>query len=188
MSSGVDYARGRPPLRGGAGRGAFGRYLGQRDASGKFVKAPAKDLQITLFCGGVRGTNRIISENLRVVRTAVERGIVNAAIEMLPSIAKKTGKMRRIFSTSIQQVARTETTKAGEKISFDLEQIKALMDTIEKYIKYHLIPGGDFPLGYKNPFTKNTRPLNLIELQSKIAINVDREVQAAQQLAGFKIR
>ena len=62
------------------------------------------------------------------------------------------------------------------------------MKFIEKYIKYHVDPGSEFPLGYKEPFTKGTRPLNLIELQTKTVINVTREVKAAQQLAGFNIR
>lgn len=186
--SGVIYQKGKPPLRRGAGRGAYSKHLALRNDKGQFQKVPRRDLEIILYCGTVRGANRIISENIRAVKTGIERGIVGAMIEMIPKTAKRTGKMRSILQVTAQQVARTRTTTAADRIVIDLNEIKEIAAAIEMYIRLHINPGSAFGRAYQEPFTKGTMPFDLIELQAKVNINVNQEVRSAQIRAGLAIR
>lgn len=186
--SGVVFQKGKPPLRRGAGRGAYSKHLAMRDSKGQFQKVPRRDLEIVLTCGSVRGSNRIISENIRAVRTGIERGLVGAMIEMIPKTAMLTGKMRRILQTTAQEIARTKTNTISTRITIDLNEVKELASAIENYIRHHINPGSPFGFAYKDPTTKNTVPFNLYELQARSIVNVNQEIRSAQIRAGLAIR
>ncbi|KKM07815.1 hypothetical protein LCGC14_1730120 [marine sediment metagenome] len=190
MSSGkgVIYQKGKPPLRKGAGRGAYSKYLAMHDERGQFKRVPRRDFEIILTCGNVRGANRIIAENTRAVRTGIEKGLVRAMLEMMPKTAMRTGKMRRILQMTAEQIARQKTNLASAKITIDLNEVKEMAAAIEQYIRHHMDPGSDFPKGYMDPFTKGTAPFNLYELQSRSLINVLQEIRSAQLKSGLAIK
>ncbi len=177
--TGVEYQKGRPPIRKGAGRGVFGKFLATRNDLGQFNPV--------IYCGRVKGIDNILNSNNRAVRTAIEKGVVNAMIEMLPKVAKRTGKMRRILTQAAQSVAAAQTTVLDGKIIIDVNQIKIMADAIEKYIKYHINPGSPFGLSYKEPFTKGTVPLSLFELHKKTDINIRLQLKLLHRNAGFDV-
>ncbi len=142
--TGVDFTKGKTPLRKGSGKGSFGKHLTDRDKKGQFRSVK-------------RQTNRL--RNLAMIS-----GITEALLEIVSvdlgifsrTVARKTGKLRRAVWISVKKIVGKISHHGGKTVINWKEIISGILsrDTQEYFI-YH-IRGRGF---YMNPTEKGTFPI-----------------------------
>jgi hypothetical protein len=169
-SSGVRYTKGRPPLRRGAGRGAFGKYLAIRDSSGQFHEAGGPPLArpIEIRIGGIYGVTNIIESTRRGVVNAFIDGIRGTLKEFMPHVAWDTGAMagtlRQVVGAVLGGLVIRENYGTLQINWADIERsVTAALDYSQHHIIGHEQFNPAFAGGYKHPTTPGTRPIDPVE-------------------------
>ena len=132
--------------------------------------------------GGYTGT---VSELRHLVHAgiavpAAERAVAKTINQLAPSVAKKTGLLRRVY----RQSGRIHTTPKRITAMIDIKQVKREVTYAEYQV---LAPDGKrFGRVYKKPTTPGTRPISSREARDKLLANVKTEFKKRLRKHGIK--
>ena len=123
---------------------------------------------------------------VRAAATAVKTGQKQTINELLPTVAKKSGEMRKTVEKafdvkSFELVVNRETRTI--KIRLDRLGKKDLSAT--HYAKYHFHPGSKFGSSYKDPTTEGTRPQDTRQWRRVFTKNVNAAIPSAFKKQGI---
>ena len=127
-----------------------------------------------------------MASDLEIIRLAIAQAFEDTIQQILPTVALKTGALRRGFQEMMHRqlglVLSTITTNSGSlTIRFDYI-------TTPFYAKYHIYgPHGEATrTSYKNPTTAGTKPLQELDvimlLQKNVQLYVKQAIEAHKQL------
>lgn len=127
----------------------------------------------------------------RIIRgsiAAVKKGQTQTIVEILPTVAFKTGEMREIvkeeFSTKELQLL---VNKKERKITIKLHRLKKRDFPAKHYSKYHFHPHAAFGKTYKNPTTPGTVPQDTRIWNRRYVKNVNNALPKSFKEQGVKV-
>lgn len=141
---------------------------------------------IKLKSGRLVGDPAFFKENLAaVLRSSVRKGQERALRIFMPTVPKKSGRLRNLLRKMYKLQIRNRKTKFTIKI-----QMSILNQ--QPYPKYHIREhpafNPKFSGGYKNPTTPGTKPLSVEEQIGIIHAEIADELNTQLKAKGFKFR
>lgn len=141
-------------------------------------------MSIMIKSGHITGPRFIREARDLAIKHGFQDGLFLAFLKFLPSIAKRTGDMRKAFRRAIVQLMEKATVSASGEVSVTWEEIKAITISIVGYAEYHFRARGF----YKNPFTANTRPMRFRSFKSYAVRIINRKIQTNLNLVGLEVK
>ncbi len=147
------------------------------------------ELSIVIKSGSIRQDDNIKAERDRAVLRGLKRGILLTLDFFIPTIAKKTGRMRIAFEDAVDKIlARFSAAKSSWSISWD--DIKSLTasflaissPTGKDYSQYHFRSRGF----YFQPTTPGTFPMRLSRFKPIAIRNVQNEIAKGLRISGLE--
>ena len=137
-------------------------------------------MSIVIKCGNVEGrfVRRVRDD---AIKQGFKDGLFLAFLKFQPSIAKRTGDMRRAFGKAIIRLMEKATVSFSGQISVTWEEIKDITISIVGYAEYHFRARGF----YKNPTTANTRPMRFRSFKFHAVRLINRKIQTNLNLVGL---
>ena len=129
-------------------------------------------MSIVLTSGNVKGGDIVMSAVNRGVLLGIENGVIKALEQWSPTVAQRTGKMKRAVEFATRQVLTQALNQEAQRIVISGSQIRQILESIVAYSQFHWTDG-PFGSSYKEPFTPGTKPMNLFDLK-KIAVPLIR--------------
>ncbi|MEE9410827.1 MAG: hypothetical protein V3V41_07865 [Candidatus Heimdallarchaeota archaeon] len=99
-------------------------------------------------------------------------GIIDGVNELLPTVARDKGPLRRAVADMYFEQARNIDVR-GDEIVIGFKEDRVISDV--DYAKYHIDTGGS----YKNPTTPGTKPISTREFNTAINKHIRRNLKNA---------
>ena len=150
-------------------------------------------MSIVITSGSIRGVEDIEQAVDSAVLDGTQAGVLTALQEFIPTIAKKSGSMRRSFNKAVKKLL-FEFQEDDNKWVLSWEAIKALTELFlsknmpdyskggEPYSKYHF-RGRGF---YVSPSTFGTFPMRLSRFKPKVIRAVVRNINLNLKARGLE--
>ncbi len=139
-------------------------------------------MSLVVTSGVVRGPEAIIENRNLALALGFRKGLFKAVDEFLPSIAMKTGRMRRSFKRAINVLMAQKQVVQARQITITWEEIKQIVIALTPYAEYHFRARGF----YVSPSTKGTRPMRFRSFKRLAIKHVRREVNLALSSVGLE--
>ncbi len=136
---------------------------------------------IVISCGQIEG--RFVRQvRDAAIKQGFRDGLFLAFLKFQPSIAKRTGAMRKAFGRAIIQIMERAHVSHSGQISVSWAEIKAIVIQYTFYAEYHFRARGF----YKNPTTANTRPMRFRAFKYHAVRLITRKIQTNFALVGLE--
>ena len=143
-------------------------------------------MSIVISSGSVTGADVLVDAVNRAVRLGIENGVILALNQFNPTIAKRTGSLRRAFDIAARQTLRKALFSSSERIVISGAEIQRFTEALLFYAQYHFNVGPQGQAQYRQPTTPGTEPIKMRELR-KIAIPlVKQEIAVAVRNEGAR--
>ncbi len=139
-------------------------------------------MSIVIKSGNISGAPFIREERNIAIKRGFQDGLFLAWVKFEPTVAKKTGRMRRSFARALSVLAQGATVSSSGEISITWEEIKEIVIALTHYSKYHFKARGF----YANPTTANTRPMRFRAFKFHAVRLITRKIQAHLTLLGLE--
>lgn len=117
---------------------------------------------------------------LKKAVASVKKAETKTRTELMPTVAKKTGDLRKGVNIALDEETIKLVAKKDE-IKISLRKVKV---DWPDYAKYHIHPGSKYGISYQNPNTPGTKPIDTRVWNRRLAKNIIAELPNQ----GFKVR
>lgn len=139
-------------------------------------------MSIVIKSGFIAGPAFIRETRNAAIKRGFIHGLFLAWVKFQPTVAKKTGRMRRSFGRAIQVLVNDAAVSNSGRISITWEEIKEIVIALTPYSRYHFRARGF----YANPTTPNTRPMRFRAFKFHAVRIITRKIKSNLTLVGLE--